>query len=144
MLLSLGIACAPHQTKTNVTVSIDSSFNSQVKLFEDLYSIPVNVSIRFVPDLGEYAAVCHEYSPNNPDNWIEVDESYWYSISDAGRDQLMLHEFGHCVLGLDHREAMGNVGGHINVPLSIMYPIAFGDNEYYRENLQYYYEELIK
>lgn len=143
-LLSFGIACAPHQTKTNVSVNIDSAFNSQVQLFEDLYNIPVNVSVRFVPDLGPYAAVCHVYSANDPNNWIEVEESYWYAISDAGRDQLLLHEFGHCVLGLDHREARGSVGGYFDVPLSIMYPVAFGDNPYYRENLQYYYEEFIK
>ena len=145
-VLLCGIACAPLPQNQNNTapIYIDPGVHSQVELFETLYHIPVNMTIKFVPDLGPYAGVCHSYGKNDSRNWIEIDADYWSQITDAGKDQLILHELGHCVLGLEHRTERGQVGAYFDVPLSIMYPVHFGDNPYYSDNLEYYYQELIK
>lgn len=90
------------------------------------------------------AGRCHRYSPNDPKNWIEFDEDYWNTLTYYGKEELVFHELGHCVYGLEHDERRGNVGIYSEVPLSIMYPVHFGSMNYYKENTNYYYKELLQ
>lgn len=138
LILSLGlISCAGF--KSVKYPYIDPMFYSYVELFETTYHIPVNVSIVFKDIADEdVAGQCWFTSPR----LIEIDTPYWNEITDLGKEQLVLHELGHCVLNLEHNESIGTVGAWMNVPLSIMYPVNFGDEPWYGDNRAYYLQEL--
>lgn len=48
---------------------------------------------------------------------IYLHKEKWKLLSYAEREQLVFHELGHCILGLDHNSASSN-----NRPVSVMYP----------------------
>ena len=125
--------------KANHPVYIDEAFRPYVTAFEERHSMTVNVSIVFKDIEDEDVAGQCWYRSNR---LIEIDTPYWNVISELGREQLVEHELGHCVLNLDHDERLGTVGAWNNVPLSIMYPVHFGDETYYRDNREYYLQEL--
>lgn len=120
-------------------IYIDKEFDSYVQTFETTYNIPVNVSIMF-KDIADdtIAGQCWYSEPRK----IEIDTPYWNEITELGREQLIMHELGHCVLNLDHDETIGTVGAWHNVPMSIMYPSHFGDDPWYRDNRAYYLQEM--
>lgn len=122
-------------------IYIDPKFDSYVQLFENTYGIEVNVSIVFKDIADEDVAGQCWYYTNRP-RMIEIDTPYWNIISEAGREQLIMHELGHCVLDLDHDDRVGTVGAWNNVPLSIMNSTHFGDEPYYSQNREYYLQEL--
>lgn len=69
---------------------------------------------------------------------VYIDRKSWSLMSDSGKEQLVFHELGHCVLGAMHNQHKRGDG----CPVSIMYPAVFGDLKCYRDNAFYYYEEL--
>lgn len=100
----------------------------------------VTVSIYFTNIADEdTAGVCHIRGNYR---YIEIDEPYWNEITRNGQEWIVMHELGHCQLGLDHNETIGTVGAWSNVPVSIMYPVVFGDEPYYQDNRAYYLQEL--
>lgn len=121
-------------------IYIDPKFDSYVQLFENTYGIEVNVSIVFKDITDEdVAGQCWYTTPRK----IEIDTPYWNEITELGREQLILHELGHCVLNLDHNDAVGTIGAWSNVPVSIMNSVHFGDAPWYRDNREYYLQELM-
>ncbi len=69
---------------------------------------------------------------------VQVDPDYWATMDDNGKEELLFHELGHCVLFLQHIFTfLPNT-----CPTSIMYPYIFGDSECYINNRQYYWNEL--
>lgn len=93
---------------------VDPEFEKYVQRFEEHYgrSIPAIISIVFVDDMEEAVGRCYWYSRN-----IEIDREYWDTHGEAGREQLIFHELGHCVLNRRH-----NTKRMQNCPASIMYP----------------------
>lgn len=68
---------------------------------------------------------------------IFIDHAYWQTLSDAGRENLMFHELGHCILYRDHiteKDSKGN-------PVSLMYPRIIPN--LYEKNMGSYIEELF-
>ena len=118
--------------------NINPEFRDNVQLFESLYNIKVNVSIRFSDNLSSNVnGKCKAFVPNYAGNIIEINSSFWDNSNFYGRQQVLLHELGHCVLGLKHRDTMLN-----GIPTSIMNSYSFGNSSIYKDNLQYYYNEL--
>lgn len=73
---------------------------------------------------------------------IEIDPVFWKSASDLGKEQLMLHEYGHAVWHLEHNENTIYIKNYGAIPESIMYPSVFGDFYYYKDFHSYYIKEL--
>lgn len=74
---------------------------------------------------------------------IDIQPDHWYNQNEYGRQVLMYHELGHCVLGLDHDDSFiySSVSGR-NVPNSIMYPNYFWVQSYF-ENHDHYLKQLF-
>ena len=142
LIILLGLLGCANGFKTEF-IYIDSAFQSYVDLFKELTNKPVNVSLVFNSNLEQNrVGLC--WRTNGLGDRIEIDPDYWKSISEAGKEQLILHELGHCVLGLGHNDQLGQVGEWRNVPLSIMHSIHFGDYLFYLENREYYLKEFTK
>lgn len=72
---------------------------------------------------------------------VRFRESWWYSHSYYERQQLVMHELGHCVLGRDHddRELRNEI------PRSLMHStLTMDDDEYNRATREWYLEELFE
>lgn len=141
ILILIGCGQDPYSEgiKTNNPI-----FNEHIEYFKYLYRVDVNVPI-ILTDItdGHSVGICHAYTPNNHHNWIEIDSKYWLKLSYYGKQQLIFHELGHCVLGLNHDNTLMVVNNY-TIPRSIMYPYHFGEMWYYKYYLNYYYQELRK
>ena len=75
---------------------------------------------------------------------VIVDYKAWNTFSTDGRQQLIDHELGHCLLERNHRNLYSESEhpGYIN-PHSIMYPSVLS-GDYYRENKVALREELFE
>jgi hypothetical protein len=70
---------------------------------------------------------------------IHFNRNSWNNAGDLGKEQLMLHELGHCELNYDHNNNL--LDGYR--PKSIMYFQAFGDAIYYHLFHKEYFEEFF-
>lgn len=130
-LMLLLSACGPKERG-----AIDPAFDSYVQDFEMKVGMPVTgVDIVFAPTEYPAIGVCYQYSSGN--NKIHVDPKKWASMDGYGREQLMYHELGHCVLGQGHNNAEIKLG-RWTVEGSIMNSYWFGNSWYYiKYNSQY-------
>jgi len=114
---------------------IDPAFDTYVQTFESISNKQVHAIMIFA-DIAdeEVGGTCTNSEPP----LIVIDTPYWNEITELGREQLVLHELGHCVLNRDHKENMLS-----GLPVSIMYSIHFGDEWYYAQNRAYYLQELV-
>lgn len=116
-------------------------FFDYVNRFEQDTGKKVNIPIIFT-DEDKYAGVCEYYSNGN--RLVRINHKYWHQSDDSGKEQLIYHELGHCVLNREHStKSMNLKDTHYNIPNSIMYPIAFGDLWYYSFFRNHYIDELI-
>jgi hypothetical protein len=119
------------------SISVDPEFDEYFNRFHNYIGVnPVNIGAEFevlpLPTIGQ----CLTYG--NGVRVIQIDPVYWSMASDDQKEILIMHELGHCVLGLGH-----NTGKSMNgCPLSIMYPTTFGSSGCYIYNKGYYYQEL--
>lgn len=109
------------------------------KVFEDESKQKIKSEINIVnfdkDDESSIAGLCR-FLPSY--NIIEINENYWNRIGNYGKEQLLLHELGHCELGYDHNSKMLD-----NRPESIMYPVAFGDDIWYAKYRNEYFIEFF-
>lgn len=71
---------------------------------------------------------------------IMISQSHWIFYNDWEKEQLMFHELGHCALGrMMHRDTETP----LRIPVSIMNTVMF-DYRIYRDNWQYYMDELFE
>jgi len=74
---------------------------------------------------------------------IQIDRTYWNSIGDDQKEQLMWHELGHCSMGLQHTPGFISSGPMVGCPVSIMNPDVFSYLiDCYTNNKAYYYQEI--
>ncbi len=78
----------------------------------------------------------------NDNRSIQVDPDFWTRVTQNANEKeaLLLHELGHCVLGLGHNNRRLFDG----CPASIMYPIDFGGTPCYREHRGEYLAALSR
>ena len=139
-IVFLLVGCAEHyEIDHRIT---PSDFKEFIELFESITNTYVNVRVVF-GELGDKIyGKCYYYSFGDPYNYIEINKNHWDLYSYETREQLILHELGHCVMGLAHNENLGKIGELYNQPLSIMYPYTFGYRYVYQNNKAYYFNEL--
>lgn len=70
---------------------------------------------------------------------ISVKKSYFEKISEWHKREIMFHELGHCILGLDHDERLEH--GRV---ASIMYPESQGETIYNAMTASHYDTQLFK
>lgn len=87
--------------------------------------------------LGETVGECIINSDRS--KLIQIDQTYWNTLDENGKTQLIYHELGHCALNRVH--TMATLGD--DCPASIMYPIVFGQTQCYLDHMQYYGWELV-
>lgn len=77
-----------------------------------------------------------------PNTYITIDRDFWDSTTADGKEQLMYHELGHCVLYLMHDDELVNYQGY-QIPSSIMNSYFFGEAWFYTD-LKDQYKEALK
>lgn len=106
------------------------------KMFADQYgkNVPIKeLTVKF-SDLGpRYCGMCTHSTTNNP-KLIEIDHMCWDDEDDLTREELMFHEFGHCLMDKGHNDNLRPDG----TPVSIMYSYIIGSSLYSK-----YYKEYI-
>lgn len=144
-LLILFTSCQP----VRYNIRVDSEFIPFVQRFEARCGIQVKVSIikvDFVSNVGgEWYAGCRNFGPHDPRNIIYVQGAYWDAAGDSGKEELLSHELGHCVLNRRHLPGLTILNGRPGSPISIMNPEPFGDiDNIFDNNKEYYYNELCR
>jgi len=86
--------------------------------------------------LGETIGECVMYSDGT--KIIQIDASFWATLDQNGKTELMYHELGHCAMNMVHINTI-QAGG---CPVSIMNQYFFGESDCYSGSVEYYYQEL--
>lgn len=130
-------------------MNYDPSLVPYVKKFESTYKLKVKVPVKYAELEGDIAGLCRIWENDKREIFIDIDyknEEYDYEL-----EELIFHEFGHCVFNLEHdtrekveTEYWYGIPYKSYYPKSIMYPYVFGASIYYQNHLQYYYDELTE
>lgn len=115
---------------------IDPAFLEYANRWEAIYGVEVETDIRFADLKDNTVGLCSGGSKKV----ITIDAEYWNDQTDFGKEELIFHEFGHCLLNLGHDNSLIMMNG-VQIPKSIMYPYTIGD-AVYAPNRDYYREEL--
>jgi hypothetical protein len=70
---------------------------------------------------------------------VEIDRLFWQVTDEYRRENLLFHEFGHCILHREHLEAVDQFGA----PISIMFPYTLSTG-LYSSRRNYYISELFQ
>lgn len=125
------------------TGSVQKEFIPHINKFVEITGRQVYVTMEFAELPDDYVGMCYIYKSGR--RKIEIDELYWKEISYNEREELILHELGHCVLDRGHSETKATHPDYrYPFPNSIMYPYVFGDSKYYEQFKEHYYKELIE
>lgn len=118
---------------------VDPAFNAYVRDFEVKIGVGVNnVDISFRKLNAPTIGVCYS---GGQFNQINIDPDFWATMNESGREQLMYHELGHCVLGLGHNDELSTLDNMV-VEGSIMNKYWFGHTEYYEKYKENYKQAL--
>lgn len=123
---------------------IDPSFQPYVNRWNNIYEHKVDVPMYF-KDLSYFkdntVGLCDGeevfIDPSYFNTCLTTETACFYK-----REQLIFHELGHCVLGLEHNTNKIWFAGSGPYPESIMYPQAFGDDPIYDTEHTHYVDEL--
>lgn len=124
------------------TKYVEKEIQEHVEKFKLIYGKSVDIEIKFKDLEIMTAGVCYVYTDSSL-NHIQIDRDIFFSYSELGREELIFHELGHCILDRDHTTSRISYKD-TTIPKSIMYPYTFGNSSFYSEMLSYYYDELIK
>lgn len=118
---------------------IDPAFSVYVRDFETKIGVSVNnVDIKFGKLKAPTIGVCYD---GGQFNQIRIDPDFWETMDENGKEQLMYHELGHCVLGLGHNNELSTLD-NMNVEGSIMNSYWFGNAGYYAKYKENYKKAL--
>lgn len=105
------IACDSNETITP-SLEVTEGLQEYVERFEseaaargiaiDVDRLGVQVSFADIPETN-VLGVCYYHS--NAPGRIEIDQPSWLRLSDFGREYVVFHELGHCILGRGHTES---------------------------------------
>lgn len=118
---------------------VDPAFSAYVRDFETKIGVPVtNVDIKFGKLKAPTIGMCYD---GGQFNQIQIDPDFWQTMNEDGREQLMYHELGHCVLGQGHNNETA-ILDNMNVEGSIMNSYWFGHAEHYSKHKEKYKQAL--
>lgn len=119
-----------------------AEFAPYLESFSNIYDKDVsNITIYFDNLPNKTVGICYY-----KDKEIRIDKTFWDQSTTYGREELIFHELGHCVLRLDHNDDMieDPSNSYMAMPVSIMYSKVFGNTKSYINNRDYYLQELVK
>lgn len=121
----------------------DEEFKEYVQRFEQETGHEVIVPVIYDNKVSkEYAAVCEIFSDGY--RIIKINPFHWGLLSPSGREEVVYHEIGHCVLKRGHTEELTTPRNYrYAIPNSIMYPYTFGDAFFYVVFRDHYVQELL-
>lgn len=136
LILILSLQACGKQGVEHTPELIDSEFKQYVDHFESVSGIGINYNILFNTLESNILGRCLRYSDGN--RQIEINIVTWKMLDKEEREELLMHELGHCSLDKRHNEEkLEN-----KCPKSIMYPYGFGYPCYTLSNV-YYENELL-
>lgn len=115
-------------------------FLNYVKNFENVNGT-IKTTIIFGNLESPIVGLCKKWN-NSSYREIEIDREYWDNANELSREQLILHELGHCELNLNHKDSFLDN----NCPSSVMRSYTFFKSELnncFEPNFKYYLEELF-
>lgn len=146
-LLLLAIAgCAGKPTVSVTPVAQDELLTPYLVTFrfeakKRKIRLPEQIYLKFVPDLGKAKDDDHDIiglcSESRGTPVVTIDREYFDAATVMEREELMYHEFGHCLLDLDHDNS--TVDGR---PKSIMHWLKLPAHIYTKYH-DYYIDELF-
>ena len=77
-----------------------------------------------------------------PYSYVKIDKISWDKMNENGKEELVYHELGHCVLGLLHEDEMIQAD-EFQLPGSIMNSYWFGEAWFY-EQFKDQYKKALK
>lgn len=129
-----------------ITKKTDPTFDNYIVEFELAYGIQVTTPIIFdtlKDSKSSVVATCHYWSRDI--KIIKVKPKWWKLLNEAGKEQLIFHELGHCELEIfDHTDGMREEDF---CPVSIMRSYIFSEWELencYLPHREYYIQEMRK
>jgi hypothetical protein len=128
---------------------IDPVFTPFLATFQNYYDVVLkNTHVIFASTneiIANSSGICS--MATNQKSLIMINKDYWDLSNVFGREQLLFHELGHCILNLGHDAGKLDITVDSQtqaIPNSIMYPSSFGNNPYYPYVRQHYLEQLNK
>lgn len=117
-------------------------FKEYVQRFEKDYQLKVDhVPISFGDITNSYMGMCYIWNDGRAE--VHINKEHWDAIeTDAGREELIYHELGHCVFLYEHNEGRTLDKDGYLIETSIMNPYWFGDRPYYNQYERLYKEAL--
>lgn len=108
----------------------------------DLNFLGISGAIKEITDEG-VAGTC-QYGQHV--HHVTVDKDYWNQSSSVGREFVVFHELGHCVLARDHRESMNAEGLCLSIMASgtgdCRFAYTSNNRKAYLDEL-FYYDNLV-
>lgn len=97
LLLCFALIGCKHVSQEIEPLSYPTDFSSYVENFEELFELNVEANVHF-GSLKEGAPARCLYELKQ----IQINEELWAVYSEPAREALIIHELGHCELGLHH------------------------------------------
>jgi len=121
---------------------VDPRLEPYVQLFEKLYGVVATMPV-VIADLDTYTAgLCWTGRPHRVEISRSLFEYYEHSFPEA-IEEVVYHELGHCVLGLDHDDTIAAPSPIPSwCPTSLMYSYTFTGFNCWETNRGYYLREL--
>ncbi len=94
------LASCKHVSQQDEPKSYPKDFSPYVENFEDLFNMTTQTKVVF-SDLSDGLPARCLYEAH----LIEINENLWASYSETTREALIIHELGHCELGLLHNDS---------------------------------------
>lgn len=136
-------ACAPFEVKKVVDIDpelapyVETFLDEGAKLGRNIHID--NLIVRFGEQNPKYLGTClYALTPT-----ITINTLYWDSLPDYGKEELLMHELGHCVLGrVQHVDdvILAPDGNYIMASVMSTYYFSAWTYQHYRD---YYMRELF-
>lgn len=127
--------------------NIDTALLPYVILFEEISGLDVLYPVTFVDmdwkDKDGVDVIGRCIDAPAFFKQVIINKKFFIKSQYYAREELILHELGHCSLSRDHIQKEAWLGGSFG-PVSIMYHSSFGDTMHYVNNRQTLLEELIQ
>lgn len=124
---------------------VDEELEKYVKIFESEWGKNISFPVLFNSLKGDTVGRCTTWVFGS--RIVEIDYLYFSLIDEPSKEQLILHELGHCALNrFEHDNSRITYPGELRtMPKTIMAEQVFNsiDMRYYKKYRKYYIDELF-
>lgn len=118
IFISSIFSCAKDGLSSEVDIRLQPYFDAfvdEAALRDIELDLSENRIIARVTDIigNSVAGSCANSQSDN--SYISIDEAYWDSVDDLGREMVVFHELGHCILKRSHLDSRDENGDCISI-----------------------------